>query len=603
MGLTLKTSELACLVAPHRRLLVGLVIVALVLVLVEGTGLGFVLVLLGAGGSLGGIFDDYPAVARWLRGVHNLPVQERIALAAGILLTTALVRGALQYGYHLLTVRLRQRVEAPLQQQVFRRFHALPWTQIQRQRQGGLLLLLNQYPRQIGDLVLKVGRTLASVVVLCGYSLAALLVSWQLTLLSVFLLVVVAGFLRPFLAGRLRGASRLYRERQQRTASLGQEHLAGLRTIRLFGREAWSLEQFARQVEIGQQHEAHAERWGGLIRPLFNLLNVAVIAVVLLAAMAFLEGSSQVVMAHLALFLVVAFRLTGPIGELAELQGRLAEADPVLSAVREFLAAPPGAVPGGGRDFPGLRSAVTFENVGFAYGPGEPPVIRGLSLVLEKGRMTALVGRSGAGKSTVAGLLARLHDPATGNIRADGVDVREYDPVGWRQGLAVVGQDVFLFHASVEENLRFARPGATRAELEQACRHAQAHEFITALPEGYGTILQDRGMRLSGGQRQRLALARALLVEAEFLILDEATSELDAPTELLVHEALARERRGRTTLIIAHRLSTVRDADRICVLEHGRLVEQGSHEELMAAGGHYARMVEGGGRRTDAQMA
>lgn len=574
-----------------------MVLMAFLLVLMEGVGLGMVLIFLGAGGSMGGVIEQYRPLARLLREIHSLSIHDRISLAAIVLLVTTFFRGALQFYYHLLTVRLRQGVEAPLQQQVFQRFQTLSLQDIQRQRQGTLLMLLQQYPRQIGDLVLKLGRSLASLVVLIGYTIAALLVSWELTLLSVCLLLVVAGLLRPILSGRLRRASQHHRELMQRAVAVGQEHLAGIRTIRLFGREGWSREKHSNQIKTVHIHEAKAEKFSGMVRPLFSLLNVSVIAMVLLAATAFLEGSPQVVLAHLALFLVVAFRLIGPIGDLAEMQARVAEGEPIVRAVREFLREPEIAVPGatGTRPFPGLREGLVFDQVTFGYNAVEPPVLQGLSLRLEKGKMTALVGTSGVGKSTVAGLVARLHDPTGGCIQVDGVDLREFEPVGWRRSLAVVSQEVFLFHASVEENLRFARPDATREQMEHACRLAQAHEFIAALPEGYATILQERGLRLSGGQRQRLALARALLVEAELLILDEATSELDAPTEQLVHEALARERQGRTTLIIAHRLSTVRSADRICVLEHGRVAEQGKHAELIAAGGLYARMVQVGG--------
>jgi ABC-type multidrug transport system fused ATPase/permease subunit len=577
----------------RRHLVLGLAMAAVFLVGVEGVGLGLVLVLLGAGGSAGGMIGQYQALAALLRRVHSLPIDSRILLAAGTLLGTTLLRGALQFYYHLLTVRLRQAVETPLQQGVFERFHRLPLTEIQRMRQGNLLLLLNQYPRQIGELTLKLGRTLASVVILVAYTVVALLVSWPLTLLSVVLLVLVSGVLRPFLSRRLRRAALRSREQMQQAGSTGQEHLAAVKTIRLFGRESWSRLQYFHQLEAYHRHEYRAEGLSGLTRPLFNFLNVAVISAVLLAATVFLEGSSQVVLAHLALFLVVAFRLTGPLGELAEMQTRLTEAGPIVGAVMDFLhdSGPLASRPAGTRVFAGLRERLGFEDVTFGYTPTEPAVLHGLTLSITQGQMTAIVGASGAGKSTMAALVSRLHDPSTGRLTVDGVDLREYDPVSWRRHLAFVSQDVFLFHTTVRENLRFARPDATEAQIQQACRLAQAHEFILGLPQGYDTSLQERGLRLSGGQRQRIALARALLVDADLLVLDEATSELDGPTEQAIHESLARERQGRTTLIIAHRLSTVRNADRICVLDHGRLVEEGTHATLLAAGGAYARMV------------
>jgi len=214
-----------------------------------------------------------------------------------------------------------------------------------------------------------------------------------------------------------------------------------------------------------------------------------------------------------------------------------------------------------------------------------------VSFAVQRGQTVALVGRSGSGKTTAIHLLLRFWDPERGRILLGGHDVRQYTLDTLRRHLALVSQDTYLFNASVRENLRLGRPGATNAALEQAAREAHAHEFITRLPEGYNTRLGERGVQLSGGQRQRLAIARAILKDAPILLLDEATSHLDSENERLVHEALKRLMAGRTTLLIAHRLSTVRDADLIVILDAGRVVAQGTHAELLAQGGVYARLV------------
>jgi ATP-binding cassette subfamily C protein CydCD len=235
--------------------------------------------------------------------------------------------------------------------------------------------------------------------------------------------------------------------------------------------------------------------------------------------------------------------------------------------------------------------SVVFAGVGFDYGPGEPQALRDVSFKVEPGHTVALVGRSGAGKTTCANLAMRFWDPGNGAVELDGHDIREFKLDDLRQQIALVSQDTYLFNASIRDNIMLGRPDATQEELEDAARQANCHDFITAFPDGYDTIVGERGMQLSGGQRQRVAIARALLKNAPVLILDEATSHLDAVSESQLRHALENLMVGRTTLVIAHRLSTIRDADRIVVLDQGEAIEQGNHQELLERQGLYAQLV------------
>jgi ATP-binding cassette subfamily B protein len=278
---------------------------------------------------------------------------------------------------------------------------------------------------------------------------------------------------------------------------------------------------------------------------------------------------------------------------LAELWTDVQRASGAAERVFELLHRTPAIPHSGGARLDGLKGAVAFEHVSFAY-PARPDVkvLEDFSLSLDPGEIVALVGPSGAGKSTIASMLYRLYDPATGRLTLDGLPYSQLDPEWLRKQIGVVAQEPLLFSSSIAENIRYGRPEATDGEVEAAAKLANAHSFIAAFPEGYQTLVGERGIQLSGGQKQRVAIARAVLKNPRILILDEATSALDAESEHLVREALERLMRGRTTLIIAHRLSTVKDAGRVVVLEGGRVVQSGTHAGLVEQEGLYRRLVE-----------
>ncbi len=532
----------------------------------------------------------FPLVSgQFVNAVTGVPVGLSVRQIIGILVAVFVARAAVDIGSQFLIAQAGESVTRDLRQSVYAHLQHLGLGFFANRRTGELTSRLSSDVTVVRvALVNNVATLLSSILTVVGSAALVVTINWRLTGI-VLLIFPLATLIARLYSRSLRPLATKAQDRLAEANAIAEEAISGVRVVKAFGREPYEVQRFNQASQEAFRASLRLSRIRATFGPLIGLMFFFALVGVLWF------GSQEVSAGRLRAGDLVAFLLYGAViaGGISGLANIFAQFQEAIGATRrlfEILDTQPEV-----RDAPDarevdvVRGQITFDCVSFAYEDNRE-VVRDVSLDIAPGEILALVGPSGAGKSTLFNLIPRFYDPTKGAVLLDGVDLRRLKVASLRSTIAIVPQDTMLFSGTVRENILYGDLNADEEAMIAAAKAANAHDFILALPKGYDTLVGERGIKLSGGQRQRIAIARAILKNPRILLLDEATSSLDSESEGLVQEALGRLMQGRTTIIIAHRLSTVQVAHRIAVLDKGRLVELGTHDELMAARGLYYKL-------------
>jgi ATP-binding cassette subfamily B protein/subfamily B ATP-binding cassette protein MsbA len=575
---------------------------SLVASLSEGATLGVVFLAVGLisrpesgagnGTSMLGPLRHLPALQAWLGGlVSGADGRETtflLLLACAVILQG--VMAATSYVSSVSTAVMGSRLNEDITTKLNQRVLSLSFPCASRYRVGNLLNYMGSGGSTVQREISLASSQLMNILQLLIY--LGILVA-----ISPWLLLVASA-----MAGVMQGVQRILLPRIRRNAqqqkrltvelSIRQnEQIHGLRLLHSTGQLKPSQEQVRWLLSKIRRNGIHQSKLSNLVQPISNMLPIIAISLISALSLVLFKDRTTGVLPSLVTFIIALQRLNIRFGNLTRLATSYAANSAQVDRLNEILDdTGKEFVRTGGKPFSHLCDSILIDHVSLRYSPELAPALRSIDLKIQRGQTVALVGSSGAGKSSIADLLVGLYEPSEGRILIDGVDLRSIDLVSWQQRLGVVSQDTFLLNTSIAKNIAFGVPNASREEIKEAAAKAQAAGFIKNLPEGYETRIGERGYRLSGGQRQRISLARAILRKPELLILDEATSALDSQSERLVQQAIEQFERQHTVLVIAHRLSTIINSDLICVLSDGRIIEQGQHHELLALGGAYSKL-------------